>query len=123
MGKSYSQDLRLRVLGALDEGMSQMEAHRVFGIRRSTIDEWLERRQETGAVAVKKPNGAPPAIADLSVFENFASGHSGCTLSGHSGCTLDQMSQAWQKETGCKFSRNTFSRALRKMGWTRKKRV
>jgi len=115
MGKSYSQDLRLRVLGALDEGMSKMATHRLFHISRSTIDEWLQRRQETGAVEVKKPKGAPPAIADLSAFENFASRHSGCTL--------DQMSGAWEKETGCKLSRNTFSLALRKIGWTRKKRV
>jgi len=115
MGKSYSQDLRLRVLGALDEGMSKMAAHHVFRISRSTIDEWLARRRETGAVAVKKPKGATPAIADLSAFENSASRHSGCTL--------DQMSQAWENETGCKLSRNTFSLALRKRGWTRKKRV
>ena len=38
MGKSYSVDLRLRVLGAVDSGMSKMAAHKLFQVSRSTID-------------------------------------------------------------------------------------
>jgi len=41
----------------------------------------------------------------------------------HCGSTLGQMAEAWQQETGQSLSRNTFSLALRGLGWTRKKRA
>jgi hypothetical protein len=44
MGKAYSQDLRVRVLAALDGGMSKMAAHRTFRISWSTIDDWVALR-------------------------------------------------------------------------------
>ena len=46
MGKAYSQDLRLRVIAAIDGGMSKMVAHKTFCISRSTIDDWLALRAE-----------------------------------------------------------------------------
>ena len=117
MSSPYSQDLRLRVLASLDGGMSKMAAHRTFRVSRSTIDDWLRLREQTGSVT---PNttyrrGTPPAIADLEAFTRFARRHSGSTLS--------QMAQAWHEETGQKLSINTFSLALGRIGWTRKKRV
>jgi len=116
MGKAYSQDLRIRVLSAVDGGMSKMKAHQTFLVSRSTIDDWLQLRKHTGGVAAQKPGGGnAPAICDLRVFENFAVRHSGCTLA--------QMSQAWERETGRQLSGQTFSLALKKIGWTRKKRV
>jgi len=52
MGKPYSEDLRLRVLSALDGGMSKMKAHQSFSVSRSTIDDWLKLRERTGSVGV-----------------------------------------------------------------------
>ena len=46
MAKSYSVDLRLRVLGAVDKGMSKMAAHQLFQVSRSTSDDWLKLRLE-----------------------------------------------------------------------------
>ncbi len=117
MGKAYSQDLRFRVLAAVDSGMSKMAVHTTFRISRSTIDDWLALRTAQGHVRPKAPvrRGPQPAIADLEAFKAFAQRHSGCTL--------EQMAQAWQHETGRTLSRNTFSLALRKIGWTRKKRA
>ncbi len=48
MGKSYSTDLRERVLRAIDEGMSKTRVARTFPISRSTIDHWFALRQRTG---------------------------------------------------------------------------
>jgi transposase len=117
MGKSYSEDLRLKVMTALEGGMSKMVAHKTFGISRSTIDDWLRQREEVGHVRPLAPVRCGPlgAIADLPGFAAFARRHNSATL--------EQMSHAWEQETGRKLSRNTFSLALKKIGWTRKKRV
>jgi transposase len=116
MGRAYSQDLRLRVLSAIDGGMTKMKAHQTFQVSRSTMDDWLKLREQTGGVAAKKPGGGnEPAISDLRAFEAFAARHSGCTL--------EQMSRAWEHETGRKLSGQTFSVMLKKIGWTRKKRA
>ena len=117
MGKAYSHDLRLRVVAAIDRGMRKMAVHRMLRISRSTIDDWLTLRAAQGHVQPKKPvqRGPQPAIADLVAFEVFAQRHSGATL--------EHMAQAWEHETGRTLSRNTFSLALKKISWTRKKRA
>jgi transposase len=117
MGRAYSKDLRVRVLEALDGGMSKMQAHRTFRVSRSTIDDWLHLRTTTGSVAVLPPRGQGPvpAITDLVAFEEFARRH--CHQ------TLLQMKQAWLEEKGQMLSHNTFSLAMKRIGWTRKKRA
>jgi len=116
----YSEDLRLRVLKAIDGGMSKMSAHKTFRVSRSSIDDWFKLREQTGNVKANTTyrRGKAPAIADLAAFEEFAHRHSGCTL--------EQMSVAWESETGIKLTLMPFSIALRRIGvkgWTRKKRV
>jgi transposase len=94
MGKAYSQDLRLRVLTAIDDGMSKMAAHTMVRISRSTIDDWLALRAAQGHVRPKEfvQRGPQPGIADLAAFKVFALRHSGSTL--------EHMSRAWAQATG-----------------------
>ena len=58
--KSYSKDLRLKVLAAVDRGMSRKEVAEVFGVSVPTIKRWLRRRRQTGDVE-PKPIAGPPA--------------------------------------------------------------
>ncbi len=110
------------VLRALDLGMGKMEAHRVYGVSRTTLDDWLLLREQTGSVA-PLPRRAPLKERVLSgeVFAEFARRHAGQKLG--------QMAQAWEQEQGQRLSEMSFSRALRRagnvapQGWTRKKRV
>jgi transposase len=117
MGVPYSQDLRLRVLEALDGGLSKMTAHKTFRVARSTIDDWVKLRATTGHVAAttRYHRGTLPAIWDLVVFEEFATRH--CYS------TLEAMKAAWHQEQGQLLSINTFSVAMKRIGWTHKKRV
>jgi transposase len=117
MGRAYSQDLRLRVLEAIDDGLSKMQAHQTFRVSRSTIDDWLRLRAEQGHVRDKAVlrTKAGGALGDTEVFGAFAARQSGATLK--------QMAEVWQDETGQELSINTFSLALQRLGWTRKKRV
>ncbi len=48
MARYYSEDFRLRVLERIDMGMSKMQAHRSFGVSRSTLDDWLGLRAAQG---------------------------------------------------------------------------
>jgi len=58
--KPYSKDLRLKVLAAVDRGMSRKEVAEVFGVSVPTIKRWLRRRRQTGDVE-PKPIPGPPA--------------------------------------------------------------
>src|SRR5687768_17081158 len=116
MGKAYSEDLRERVLQRLDGGLSKMQAHRTFGVSRSTLDDWLRLRQAQGHVRdTPRQRTQHGALSDLAVFGEFAARHRGATLG--------QMAHAWQQEHGRLLSINTFSLALQALGWTHKKRV
>jgi transposase len=116
MGKAYSEDFRRRVLERMDAEMSKMQAHRTFGISRSTLDDWLRLRDEQGHVRDKPPaKGRQGALSDLKVFGEFAARHQGATLG--------QMANAWHQEQGQQLSINTFSLALKALDWTRKKRA
>ena len=115
MGKGYSVDLRECVLHSLDEGMSKMVAHRTFHISRSTLDRWLALREQTGSVCPRAFGGGRTSSLRGAVFEEF--------VDRHTEATLEEMVQAWGHESGVFLSDMSFSRALRALGWTRKKRV
>jgi transposase len=116
MGKPYSEDLRKRVLHAVDGGMSKMAAHRTFGVSRSSIDDWIALRERTGGVSANTTyrRGPRPTMSDAEM-RRFARDHADCTLA--------QMARAWREQSGQKRSLKFFSSGLRRIGWTRKKRV
>lgn len=112
MPKSYSDDLRKRVVSARLKGMSVSEASEVFGIHRNCVYRWTARHASTGSVSAYVRGGRRKGkIGDLEKFLKFAEAHA------HS--TLKQMVAAWEDEV----SEMTMSRTLRKIGWSRKKRL
>ena len=115
MAKGHSIDLRERVVGTLDEGLSKRAAHHLFHISRSTIDHWLELRQQTGTLAPRPMRRTRSCQLEGAVFQEF--------VRRHAHCTLGEMAVAWHQEQGAVLSAMSFSRALRRLGWTRKKRV
>ena len=119
MGKSYSVDLRLRVLGAVDGGMNKMTAHKLLGVSRSTIDDWLKLRAETGAVLDRpRQERRQPRALSGTAFSEFAATQQGVTLG--------QMALAGEQQHGQKLCAMSFSRALAGLGnkgWTRKKEL
>lgn len=117
MGAPYSEDLRLCVLAAIDGGMSKMQAHKTFGVSRSTIDDWLALREQTGSVQanITYRRGRPPAVPNTPEVHAF--------VRKHQHCTLEQMALAWEQQSGQRLSQMTFSTTLRRLGYTRKKRV
>ena len=61
MGKPYSEDLRKRVVAAVETGgLSCNQAAKRFGIGISTAVGWVRRLRETGSVAPGKMGGHRP---------------------------------------------------------------
>jgi len=59
-GQSYSQDLRARVLAAIDGGMTARSAASVFQVSVSYIYKALIRRRRTGEVSASSQRGHRP---------------------------------------------------------------
>lgn len=57
MGQPLSLDLRLRLLAAVDAGMSCRAAAARFGVAPSTAIRWQDQRRTTGNIAPKPQGG------------------------------------------------------------------
>ena len=57
MGHPLSMDLRVRLLAAIDEGLSCRAAAARFGVAPSTAIRWVARRRETGNFAAQRQGG------------------------------------------------------------------
>ena len=114
--RAYSQDLREHVLHAVDQGASGHEIVRLFGISLATIKRYLKQRRETGSVQPKGHPGRPP--------KKFAPLQSSLVaqLEAHTDATLQTHCQLWEEQQGMAVSTSTMSRAIRRVGWTQKKR-
>ena len=113
MPKPYSYDLRQKVIQAIElDGLNKSEASIRFNISRNTIDLWLKRQAETGDFQAlpKKPTGNDHKITDLEKFREIALTHGDKTQA--------EMAELWDDQ----ISDRTISRALNKIGFTRKKR-
>jgi transposase len=114
MPKPYSYDLRQKVIEAIElNGMKRCEASEYFNISRNTINLWLRRKAETGdfGTKVREDRGKNNKITDWEKFRAFAETHGDKTQV--------EMAQLWDEQ----ISDRTISRALKKIGLTRKKRL
>ena len=116
---AYSKDLRLKVLDALDQGLPRKEVARLFGVSLSTIKRYLKLRTHTGDVTPKPSPGRTPTIGK----SGEQRGALGAQLEANGEATLERHCELWEERQGVKVSISTMSRAIRKLGWTRKKRV
>lgn len=114
--RAYSQDLRDKVLRAVDQGYPREEIVKLLGVSRATIKRYLKQRRETGSVAPKAIPGRPPKKLGLLQAELVAQ------LQAHDDLRLEDHCQVWEQAHGVKVSTATMSRAIKRVGWTRKKR-
>src|SRR5215211_3277765 len=117
--RAYSMDLRERVLAAVDRGMPRKEIVSTLEVSEPTIRRYLRLRRETGSVAPKPPPKRPFSIGQ-SLEQRRALWKQ---LEEHDDATLERHCQLWERNQGDKVSISTMSRAIRRLGWTLKKRV
>ncbi|MGN6359785.1 MAG: IS630 transposase-related protein, partial [Thermomicrobiales bacterium] len=61
--KAYSEDLRQRVVAAVDAGMPRPEVAHVFQVSVATIKRYLKQRREAGHLRPGHSPGRTPVIA------------------------------------------------------------
>src|SRR5713101_3981067 len=89
------EDLRRRVVEAVQKGLSQTEVARVFGVARGTVSRWMGLVERVGRRALKARRRGRPAVSRLAP-------HQAATTVRHivSGCP-DQLSlpfALWTRE-------------------------
>ncbi|MGH2506924.1 MAG: hypothetical protein ACRDHZ_05855 [Ktedonobacteraceae bacterium] len=104
--RAYSQDLRQRIVYAVDQGMPRVEIIRTFAVSRSTSKRYLKLRRETGDVKPKAIPGWPSekgAALDVGLLPQ---------LEAHPDATLAEHCQFWEAVHGILVSSATVSRCV-----------
>ena len=110
MTKSYSEDLRKRVVKARLCGESVEAVASRFGVGRDCVYRWVALHKTTGTLKTRRRGGyRQPKIQDLEKFRKFAKVHQGSLLA--------EMAASW----GDGVSVMCISRTLKRLGWSRKK--
>lgn len=112
--RAKSLDLRQRVVAAIHAGHPKSEVAALFGVDRSTINRYL-RREERGTLAPTPLPGRAPRISPAQHDDLVLQ------LRLHPTATLAEHCRRWTAVYGVQLSIATMSRAIRRVGWTRKK--
>ena len=89
---------------------------KLLGVSRATIKRYLKQRRETGTISARAIPGRPS--------KKFAHLQAGLVaqLQAYPDATLEMHCQIWEQEHGWRVIPTTMGRAIRRAGWTRKKR-
>jgi len=114
--KAYSEDLRERVIGAVERGERREDVAARFEVSVPTIERWVRLKRETGGLA-RRPVPGPAAVKTAGLPEALPE-----RLATHADAPLGEQCAWWRAVSGFEVSTATMSRALARLDWTRKKR-
>src|SRR5215210_3429688 len=117
--RAYSMDLRQRVLAAVDRGAPRQEIVRTLGVSQPTVRRWLRLRRETGSAAPRPLPDRPSRVGGTPEERRAL----WAQLEANPEATLERHRELWEQEHGVRVSVATMSRAIRRLGWTYKKRA
>jgi transposase len=113
--KAYSEDLRRKIVEAVQRGMPKSEAARSFGVGISSVKRYVAAAREGRSLAPKKRPGSKPKI------DEGARRLLEADLEQRPAATLPERGEFLWRARGVSVSDSTISRMLRRMGWSRKK--
>jgi transposase len=113
--KAYSEDLRRKVVEALERGLNKCEAARLFGVSLSSVKRFARMAREGHPLKPGKARGRCPKIAENArkLLE--------ADLKERPAATLPQRREFLRRVAGVSVSDSSVSRMLKRMGWSRKK--
>ena len=114
-GQAYSQDLRHRVLAAVDDGMPAYRAAKMFRVSVSYIYKALERRRTAGEVSARAQRSH--LGRKLAPFQDALRQK----LAEKNDLTLKELRAFLAVEHGIDAAIATIHSELKRMDWTRKK--
>jgi len=112
---AYSEDLRKKIVDALRRGTTKTEAARSFGVSRSSVKRYAKLAEEGRPLAPKRRPGLKPKL-DGSAERLLEK-----DLEERPAATLRQRREFLRSAGGVSVSASTVSRALRRLGFSRKK--
>jgi transposase len=68
MPRPYSQDLRIRVIEAVEGGTSRREVAELYGISPSVVVIWMQRWTATGSIEARPSGGSTSPLDEHSKF-------------------------------------------------------
>jgi transposase len=112
---AYSEDLRKKIVEAVERGMPKIEAAKTFGVGISSVKRYVATYREGRSLAPKKRPGSKPKL------DGSARRLLEADLEERPTATLPQRREFLRRVCGVEVSDSTVSRMLGRMGWTRKK--
>ena len=118
--KTYSLDLRTRVVDAMDRHVgSQGEVAALFGVSRTFVKKLLRQRRETGSVAPKLHGGGQPPKLDAKKGEAVRA----YILEVKNDASLAEVQTYVARRWKVRISQASVSRLLARLGLPRKKKL
>jgi transposase len=114
---AYSEDLREKIVEALERGMGKSQAARTFSVSLSSVKRYAKLAQEGRSLAPKKRPGSKPKLEERSSKLLQAD------LEEHPFLTLQERCEYLRAVASVEVSRSTVCRAIKRMDSTRKKGV
>jgi transposase len=114
--KAYSEDLRQKIVDAIERGMPKAEAARTFGVGISTVKRYAIKALRGESLEPAKAPGKPPKM-DERVRKKLLEED----LKERPFVTLRERCDYVEAISGVSVSRSTMCRAIARIGSTRKK--
>ena len=115
--KPYSEDLRVRIVRTVEEGMSKSAAAHLFGVSLSSVKQYMRIAGRGDSLAHRQGGGRPPKtdettrrLLEEDVYERPAA-------------TISDRHRFLESITGKSLSVSTVKRLLKRMGFSQKNGV
>lgn len=111
----YSEDLRKKIVLAVERGLSKSQAARTFSVSLSSVKRYVEKAKRGEPLAPKKSPGSAPKLDEkaLKLLEE--------DLKERPYASLQERRNYIHALTGLLVSRSTICRAIARIGSTKKK--
>jgi transposase len=117
MAKALSEDLRTRVVGAVEEGMSRRAAAERFGVSAASAVRFVKEWRESGATKAKRRGGDQRSQCIEEHHEAIMS-----AIEAKPDTTLVELATMLETERGASFAPSSIWRFLDRHGVTFKKK-
>src|SRR5215216_3010811 len=113
--RAYSEDLRTKIVQAVERGMSKAQVGRLFGVSVSSVKRYTRLARQGISLAPRKGGGRPPK-ADEAMRKLLKE-----ELEKRPAATIAERRRFLKNLTGNDLSEPTLRRLLKRMGFSRKK--
>ena len=112
--KPYSEDLRLKIVQAVRDGMSKSAAARLFGVSLSSVKRYARMARRVASLAPRKGGGRPPKTEEIAekLLEEDVKERPTATVS--------ERRRFLARTTGKSLSDSTVKRLLKRLGYSQK---